>query len=141
MRELITKYVYKSTTVYCMSPRRNWDFPNPLSPASVPLPPANWAHFFGQRDANEAEMKKKKNIILTVSPCSCRAKFLVPDWGIWNKVDSGVGLSYNPTSESTISPSQGLRIWLQITLTESERFGLVFAKTGSLNSGTGTSGT
>jgi hypothetical protein len=59
----------------------------------------------------------------------CRAKFLVPDWGIWNIVDSGIGLSYNPTSESTISPSQGLRIWLQITMTESERFGLVFAKT------------
>ncbi len=27
----------------------------------------------------------------------CRAKFLVPDWGIWNIVDSGIGLSYNPT--------------------------------------------
>jgi hypothetical protein len=35
-----TKYIYtKSTTVYSMSPRRNWDSPTPLSPASVPLPP------------------------------------------------------------------------------------------------------
>ncbi len=50
-----------------MSPRRHWNSPNPLSPASVPLPPANWAHFFRQRDANEAEMKKII-IILTVSP-------------------------------------------------------------------------
>ncbi len=51
------------------------------------------------------------------------AKFLVHDWG--DIVDSGIGLSYrparlhrlagrydNPMSESTISPSQGLRIWL-----------------------------
>jgi hypothetical protein len=50
------------------------------------------------------------------------AKFIVPDWG--NQVDSDIGLSYRPArlyrqaadtatlymSESTISPSQGLRI-------------------------------
>ncbi len=100
---------------------------------------ANRAHFFRQRDANEAEMKNKTHNF--DSEPSCRAKFLVPDWGIWNIVDSGIELSYNPTTESTISPSQGLRIWLQITMTESERFGLIFAKTGSINLGTGTSGT
>ncbi len=52
------------------------------------------------------------------------AKFLIPDLG--DIVDSTIGLSYrpdslcslagrcdNPMPESTISPSQGLRIWLQ----------------------------
>jgi hypothetical protein len=50
------------------------------------------------------------------------AKFLVLDWG--DMVDSGMGLSYppaglhrlasrqdNPMPESTIYPSQGLRVW------------------------------
>jgi hypothetical protein len=51
----------------------------------------------------------------------CSGKFLVPDWGIYS--DSVIGLSYRPASlcslasryaspmpESTMSPSQGLRI-------------------------------
>ncbi len=51
-------------------------------------------------------------------------KFLVPDWG--NIVDSGIGLFYrparlhslagrynNPMPKSSLSPSQGLRIWPQ----------------------------
>ncbi len=57
---------------------------------------------------------------------SLLAKFVVPDWG--DKVDSDIGLSYRPASlcsvagrydntmpESTISPSQGLWIWVQLT--------------------------
>ncbi len=55
--------------------------------------------------------------------CTPEAKFLVPDWGMQ---DYGIGLSYqlarlhrladrydNPMSQSTISPSLGLRIWPQ----------------------------
>jgi len=64
-------------------------------------------------------------ISLSVFPSSdleSEAKFLVPDRG--DVVDSSIGLSYrparlhmlagrydNPMPESTISPSQGLRIW------------------------------
>jgi hypothetical protein len=51
------------------------------------------------------------------------AKFLVPDWG--NEVDFFIGLSHRPASlcslarrydnlMSTLYPSQGLRIWLQL---------------------------
>jgi hypothetical protein len=53
------------------------------------------------------------------------AKFLVPHWG--DTVDSGIGLSYRPArlhrmegcydntmQDSTISNSQGLRIWSQL---------------------------
>ncbi len=56
-----------------MSPRRNWDSPNPLSPASVPLPPANWAHFFRQGDAWGRNEENNHNFD---SEPSCRAKFL-----------------------------------------------------------------